>query len=65
MLTINDLPVAKELSTGEMGAVRGGLCVDVASSVKRGFEEGGVGGAIGALAVCFQMYNNGTPVCPA
>jgi len=65
MLTINDLPVAKELSTSEMRAVRGGLCVDVASSVKRGFEEGGIGGAIATLAICFDDYNKGLPVCPA
>jgi len=55
--------LAEELSSSEMSAERGGLCVDVEQSLKEGFADSGPAGMIAAAAGCLDLVLRGVPVC--
>jgi len=63
MLKIVDLKRNDELSSSDMSAVRGALCVDVGQALKEGFEDSGFAGLIAAAAACLDLANHGVPVC--
>jgi hypothetical protein len=65
MIKIEDMTVSKKLDVSETSAVRGGLCVDVQQSLREGAADSGPYGVIAAAVSCFDLINNGLPVCSA
>ena len=68
MLTINDLPVSKELETREMSAASGGRCANascssIADIVKSANDNNGFYGAVVALGQTLNRIGAGAQPC--